>query len=258
MSITISFGQACRTSRHRLDITQQQLGDAVGLSRGYIARIECGTANPTMHQVEQISEALGLQLSLLAAPLVFLHERQPHDLVHARCSSYVERRFERAAWRVMREVDASRDRVHAWIDLLAFDPRTGTLLIIEVKTRLDDMGGLERQLGWYERHARRVADSLGWRPRIVGTWVLALASAEVEASLVANRRTIERMLPGRAAHMSAVARGEVLPVRRAIALIDPTSRRRDWLMRSRLEGRRGPAPFTGYADAAQRLRTREA
>lgn len=258
MSIRISFGQACRTTRHRLDITQEQLGDAVGLSRGYIGRIECGTANPTMEQVERIADALGLQLALATSPPIFLGERQQHDLVHARCTSYVERRLERAGWLVEREVDASRERVHAWIDLLAFDPRTGTLLIIEVKTRIDDVGGLERQLGWYERQAIRVASEHGWRPRVVGTWVLALASGEVEDVHRTNRRSIARMLPGGALHMAAVTRAEVAPVPRSLALIDPTSRRQEWLMRTRLDGRRGAAPFVGYADAARRLRGREA
>jgi hypothetical protein len=40
---------------------------------------------------------------------------------------------------------------------------------------------------------------------------------------------------------------------RGLALIDPSSRRRAWLIRTRLDGRRSPAPFADYADAARRL-----
>jgi transcriptional regulator with XRE-family HTH domain len=232
MSIAITFGRACRDMRQRLDISQAQLAATVGLSRGYIARIETGAANPTVHQLERIAAAVGLDVALMTTPPVFLSERPRQDLVHARCSMYADRRLSAQGWVVAREVEVSDGHIHAWVDLLAFDPRTGVLLIIEIKTRLDDLGGLERQLGWYERHAARAATALGWRPRTIGTWLLGLASAEVDGA----------------------CRGAAAPARRSIALIDPTSRRADWLIRTRLDGRRGPAPFDGYADAVRRMK----
>jgi transcriptional regulator with XRE-family HTH domain len=238
MSIAITFGRACRDMRQRLDISQAQLAATVGLSRGYIARIETGAANPTVHQLERIAAAVGLDVALMTTPPVFLSERPRQDLVHARCSMYADRRLS----------------AHAWVDLIAFDPRTGVLLIIEIKTRLDDLGGLERQLGWYERHAARAATALGWRPRTIGTWLLGLASAEVDGACRANRHVFDTSFPGRAPDMLAVSRGAAAPARRSIALIDPTSRRADWLIRTRLDGRRGPAPFDGYADAVRRMK----
>lgn len=74
-----------------------------------------------------------------------------HDTVHAICSGYVDRRLHRAGWTVAREVEIVHGRSHGWIDLLAFEPTTRTLVVIEVKTRLDDIGGLERQAAWYVR-----------------------------------------------------------------------------------------------------------
>lgn len=253
MTITLSFGRLTREMRVRLDISQRQLAAAVGLSRGYIARIESGTANPTLAHVEQIADVLGLDLALVATPPIFLSERRPHDLVHARCSTYVQRRLEHHGWQVAREIEVSNGRIHAWVDLLAFDPRTGVLLIIEVKTRLDDLGGMERQLGWYERHARQAAERLGWRPRLVATWLLVLASDEVEGTLRTSRHAIDHAFQDRAPDMLAIARGEARPAPRGVALVDPTSRRADWLIRSRLDGRRGPTSFRGYSDAVQRL-----
>jgi transcriptional regulator with XRE-family HTH domain len=254
MSIAITFGRACRDMRQRLDISQAQLAATVGLSRGYIARIETGAANPTVHQLERIAAAVGLDVALMTTPPVFLSERPRQDLVHARCSMYADRRLSAQGWVVAREVEVSDGHIHAWVDLLAFDPRTGVLLIIEIKTRLDDLGGLERQLGWYERHAARAATGLGWRPRTIGTWLLGLASAEVDGACRANRHVFDTSFPGRAPDMLAVSRGAAAPARRSIALIDPTSRRADWLIRTRLDGRRGPAPFDGYADAVRRMK----
>jgi transcriptional regulator with XRE-family HTH domain len=253
VTIRISFGRIARATRLRLDITQQQLAAAVGLSRGYIARIECGTANPTFTQVERIADVLGIELALVATPPIFLGEGRSRDQVHSRCVAYTQRRLERHGWRVAREVEVSRGRFHAWIDLLAFDPRTGGLLIIEVKTRLDDIGALERQLGWYERYGPAAAERLGWRPQSTGTWLLALSSDEIDRALREHQDTFQRDIPVRARVMLDVARGAVPPAGRGLALIDPTSRRQDWLIRTRSDGRRSAASFLGYADAAHRL-----
>ena len=72
---------------------------------------------------------------------------EPHlqDPVHARCSAYVDRRLGASGWATAREVEIVHGRTHGWIDLLAFDRRTGMMVVIEIKTRLEDIGALERQ-----------------------------------------------------------------------------------------------------------------
>ena len=144
-------------------------------------------------------------------------------------------------------------RSHGWIDLLAFDPRTGILLVVEIKTRLDDLGAIERQLGWYERSAFEVANRLGWQPRTVVGWLLALASDEVEGVLRSNRDLMARAFPSRAQEMSSLLETGALPGGRGVALIDPIRKRRAWLIPSHVDGRRSGAPYRGYADAAGRL-----
>ena len=68
-----------------------------------------------------------------------------------------------------REVEVVHGRSHGWIDLLAFDPRTGRL-VVEIKTRLDDVGAIERQLGWYRRMAPAIARAQGWEVRQTTGW----------------------------------------------------------------------------------------
>jgi hypothetical protein len=53
--------------------------------------------------------------------------------------------------------------------------------------------------------------------------------------------------------LDVVQPGRLLTTGRGLALIDPTSRRRDWLLPSRSDGRRTRAPYMDYADAARRL-----
>jgi transcriptional regulator with XRE-family HTH domain len=249
----MTFADVCRTTRIRLRSTQQELADRVDISRAPLAKIELGQANPSIGLVERIAEALGLEIELVArAPVIIgAHQR---DLVHARCSGYVDRRLRAAGWSTAREVEIVHQRSHGWIDILAFDPATGTLIIVEVKTRLDDFGEIERQIGWYERSAFQVARGLGWTPRRVIGWLLVLASGEVEEAIRSNRELMSRAFPIRAREMSLVLDrvGEWRP-HRGIALVDPTSKRRDWLIPSRVDGRRSPASFTDYGDAARRF-----
>lgn len=254
MPIRVTFAQLCRNTRRRLGLTQQQLGEAVGVSHGHIAKIELGQADPSLGLVERIAAALDLDITLVSRDPVVIGEGRQHDLVHARCSGQIDRRLRTAGWLTARESEIVHGRSHGWIDLLAFDPTTGTLLVIEIKTRLDDIGAVERQLGWYQRSALEVAKRLGWRPRRVVGWLLVLASDEVEGVLRANEDLLSRAFPVRARSMSALVAHSDEPVSgHGLALVDPVRKRVAWLIPSRIDGRRSPAPYRDYADAARRL-----
>ena len=126
------------------------------------------------------------------------------------------------------------------------------MLILEIKTRLVDLGALERQVGWYERLARQSALGIGWRTRRVQTIVLVLASDEVDRVVRDHRDLLALAFPVRA---RAIARGLVDPttmkIGRGLAMIDPSSRRSEWLIRTRVDGRRTSLPYSTYADAVR-------
>jgi transcriptional regulator with XRE-family HTH domain len=251
-TVRVTFGRACRDTRLSLDVSRQELAVRVGISARYIAEIERGEANPSLRLVEAIADALGLDLQLSIRPPVFPAGPRVQDAVHARCSSYVDRRLRGHGWATAREVEIVHGPSHGWIDLLAFDHRTGTVLIIEIKTRLDDLGALERQIGWYERMAWQAARRLGWRPTRVIAVVLALASDEVERVLRAHRDLMSVAFPMRAHEVEDVIRhrGAAFPGR-GFALVDPASRRRDWLIRTSVDGRRSRLRYSNYADSAR-------
>jgi transcriptional regulator with XRE-family HTH domain len=234
-----------------LDVTQLEFARSVGLSRAYIASIETGRANPSLDVVERIGSALGLELQLLGRPPAIINSPRQRDLVHARCAGYVDRRLKGLAWQTRGEVTIARGRTRGWIDLLAYDPRRRILLVVEIKTWIDDLGAIERQLDWYMREAPTIASRFGWRPvRTIGC-VLALATADVDESIRRNRAVIDRAFPARARGLNALLRGaDVTDITRGIALIDPRSRRRAWLISSRVDGRRSLAP---YRDTGQAL-----
>ena len=251
----VTIARACRDGRLALGQSQLALATQVGVARSYIAAIEHGRANPSLDVIVRLATALGLELELAFRAPVIVGDRRQRDAVHARCSGYVDRRLREAGWETAREVAVVDGRWRGWIDLLAFDPRTGTLIVIEIKTVIDDVGALERQVGWYERMARRVARDRGWRPRRIVTWLLVLSSERNEQSMTQNRDVFDRTFPVGAPAMAELVEdpGANWPSGRAVALIDPARRRRTWLVRPRIDGGRSPSPYRDYRGAAASL-----
>jgi hypothetical protein len=159
-------------------------------------------------------------------------------------------RLKRAGWETAGEVEIGGDRSRGWIDLLAFHPQHRLLLVIEVKTEIRDFGSIERTLGWYERESWAAARRLGWRPRTVLGCLLVMATEANEVRLGDNRAGLTNGFPIRATELERIlANGSQPPRRaRALAMIDPRSRRDRWLRPSRLDGRRTAAPYVDYAD----------
>jgi hypothetical protein len=126
--------------------------------------------------------------------------------------------------------------------------------VIEIKTEVNDFGRILRSLGWYVRSSRDAALEIGWRPRRIVPVLIALATVESDARLSANGELVGAELPGGARALAAwIDDPFAEPPGPAVALIDPRSRRTAWLWRTRADGRRSPAPYRDYADAAGRL-----
>jgi hypothetical protein len=155
-------------------------------------------------------------------------------------------------------VEIGSGRSRGWIDILAYHAATRTLLVVEVKTELRDMGALLRTVAWYERAAWSAARARGWRPTSLGSATLFLATAANDSAIRDNADLMASGFPIRAVALETFLRdpASVGLSGRALAMIDPLSRRRNWLRRTRLDGRRTPAPAPDYATVARALRSR--
>jgi transcriptional regulator with XRE-family HTH domain len=60
-----SLGQRIRSLRAERGLSQEELADRAGLHRTYVGGIERGERNPTIRNLEQISRALAVSLSVL-------------------------------------------------------------------------------------------------------------------------------------------------------------------------------------------------
>jgi hypothetical protein len=159
-----------------------------------VTRVEQGDVNATIESAGRMLDALDVDVRLVCRLPFTTGSPLQRDGAHATCSAYIQRRLEAAGWLIAREVEIVHGRSHGWIDLLAFDPRSGTLVVIEVKTEIDDVGRIERTLAWYQREAWSVARRLGWRPSRVAAWLLLLATEQKRRSSPIQSRRAGRRL----------------------------------------------------------------
>jgi len=62
MNILEGIGSRIQSIRTRLGITQDELGERVGLNPKYISAIECGQRNITIKTLDKIAKGLGVEL----------------------------------------------------------------------------------------------------------------------------------------------------------------------------------------------------
>ncbi len=251
----VAVGRAVFDIRRLLGWTQAELARRAGVSQSSVSKVERARfADVTFASATSLLGAMGARLTV-GVDRPYLGDRLQVDAAHVQCLGHVGRRLESAGWLVAREVEIGGGRSRGWIDILAFHARSGMLLVVEIKTELRDLGQLERTLGWYEREAWAAARRLGWRPRRVVGAVLLLSTEANEDRIRANREALADGFPGRAAGLAGlVATGVAEDHRRSLALIDPRSKRRQWLRPSRVDGRRSAAPYADYIDFMRHIR----
>lgn len=57
------FAMRLRTIRRRRKVTQQALADRVGVSRGYLSRLEMGRHDPPLSLLRKLAKALSAKVS---------------------------------------------------------------------------------------------------------------------------------------------------------------------------------------------------
>lgn len=246
-------GQAVAGLRVALGWTQRELASKAGVSQAWLSRFENGRIRElTFERVERVVTVMGARLVVGVDAPILSDRRDQRDPAHSRVTEHVAGKLRRAGWLVATEVEVGGDRSRGWIDILAWHEASGVLLVIEIKTEVHDLGGVQRTLGWYRREATAAARRLGWRPRSVLASLILLATEANDARVSANRATFATAFPVRARALMSIVEGgpslEGTAWAFAVAMVDPRSRRQSWLRPLRIDGRRSPAPYANYAD----------
>ena len=208
----VRFGLAVRALRRRRGWTQAQLASRCGLSQSTISRIESGEGDRLSLVV------LGGAVSALGARIRLSVQAHGEDLDrlldahHARLVDWAAVLLRGLGWIVVPEVTFSIYGERGSIDLLAYHPPTGALLVIEVKSVVPDvqatLAGIDRKA----RLAPGLARERGWRVTSVSRWLVLPNDRTARRRVDAHQTTFRTALPGTTVAMRRWAKAPDGPV----------------------------------------------
>ena len=190
------IGAAIKALRADRRWTQVDLSRAADVSAATISRLEAGRLDTTsLAMIRRVFAALDARCDLVAR----WHGGELSRLLDAHHAAIVEHVLGRLAglpgWIAEPEVTFSIFGERGSIDVLAWHEKRRALLIIEVKTGLDDVGGLVRQVDRYRRLANDIAKTRGWWPSAVAVWAVVADGRTARRRLEQHRGTLRRAFP---------------------------------------------------------------
>lgn len=168
-----TLGRSIRAVRIKRHLRQADLAEAAGVAQQTISRLEAGRLDHvTLGTVRRVCGVLGIRLTIEArwqgAELDRLlggrHSAMHEELAHL---------FDALPdWVTAPEVTFAIYAERGVIDILAWHPRTRSLLVIELKTEIVDVQETVGTLDRKHRLAAKVAAERGWVPATVSSWLL--------------------------------------------------------------------------------------
>ncbi len=197
----VRFGLSVRALRRHRRWTQQELGDKCGLTQGAISKIERGLADHfTVQVLARVVAALGARIYFRVLWQGEALDRLL-DADHAAIVERVAKYLQARGWEVVPEATFSIYGERGSIDILAFHPATGALLVIEVKSVVPDvqatLAGIDRKA----RLAEDVARDRGWRVTSVSRWLVVPGDKTARRRIARHEATFRAALPGRTVEM---------------------------------------------------------
>lgn len=191
----VRIGRVFRAIRIRLGLRQVDVATRARVSPAVVWRIEHARLDEvSLPSIIRVAEALEIRLDLVARWRGGELDRVLSS-AHAAFAESVVEIVSREGWEVRPEVSFSRYGERGVIDLLAWHPANRTLLVIELKTEVVDVGEI---LGTFDRKRRlawRIAADLGWRPETVGVALLITDTRTSRRRVAAHKRTFHAALP---------------------------------------------------------------
>src|SRR5688572_15126555 len=193
----VRFGGDVRLLRGDRGWTQARLAAEAKVSRWVVRQIETGrgdriTAERLIRVVAALGGYLAIRIQYQGEGLDRLRDRR-----HAALVDQLVARLRGDGWEVATEVSFNVYGERGSIDIFAFEPTSGALLVIEVKTVVPDVGGMLATLDRKVRLARELAKARGWRVRTVSR-LLVLAEARTARRRVdEHEATFRNAFPAR-------------------------------------------------------------
>jgi len=187
-----------RALRRRLGWRQSDVAARAGCAQATVSETERGHL-PSVPILRRILAALDAHLVVEVRWRAGELDRLL-DADHAALAALVAKLLGAAGWEVRVEVTYNEFGERGSIDLLAFMPATGTLLVVEIKTDIAAVEQTLRKLDEKVRLSRDIAgERFGWQVRHVG-WLLVMPeSSTLRRKVAAHEALFEKAFPTRGA-----------------------------------------------------------
>ncbi|HEY6570741.1 MAG TPA: helix-turn-helix transcriptional regulator [Candidatus Limnocylindrales bacterium] len=193
----VRVGLSIRALRRRRGWTQEELGRRAGLSRSAVSRIERGEADRlSLRTLAKVTNVLGARIRL---QVLWQGEEMDRllDRDHAHLVEWVVRRLTADGWEVAPEATFQVNGERGSIDVFAWHPATGHLLVVEVKSVVPDV---QATLAGVDRKARvavAVARQRGWPPGPVSRVLVLPDDRTARRRLSRFAATFDKAFPAR-------------------------------------------------------------
>jgi len=188
--IRSNAARAVRHLRRRRGWRQVDLAARAETSRSVVSRVERGQLRPIpLGTLERIVSAVGAALDLT---LRWEGERLDRliDRVHAWLAQTTAELLTATGWEVRSEVSFNHFGDRGRVDLLAYYPSLGILLVIELKSAIGDIQETLGRLDIKVRLSRQLAESVGWPPPRAFIPVLVLPESRTTRRILAAHATL--------------------------------------------------------------------
>ena len=181
--IRSNVARAVRELRRRRRWRQADLAARAGVSRQVISRIECnelravriGTIARVLHALDASAD---LTVRWRGEALDRLFDSAHAELVN-RCVTQLRER----GWLTRVEVSFNHFGDRGRVDVLAFDPGTRTVMVVEAKSAIGDEQETHGRLDVKARLGKIIAESVGWDAAVVLP-ALVLADSRLSRRIV--------------------------------------------------------------------------
>ena len=191
------FGSDVRLLRRRRGWSQRRLAAEAKISRYAVASVEAGRGDKV--PLARLATIVGAVGGYLSVRILFQGEAldRLRDRRHAALVDAMVKRLRADGWDVATEVSFNNFGERGAIDILAYHAPTRTLLVIEVKTVVPDVGGSLTTLDRKVRLAPEIARARGWDPRVVARLLVVPEESTVRRRIATHEATFTNAFPAR-------------------------------------------------------------
>lgn len=184
--IATTLGSELKRTRLRRRLTQQALGEKVGLGQGRISELERGEgASAPLDTWVALGLALGRPVALSFSRDI--EPDEPRDAGHLRAQELVLQFARRSGRRADFELPTRPAAPGLAIDVVIRDVATRTMVVVEIWNRLDDLGAAVRSV------SRKLSEAEGLAVSAAGDAApYRVASCWLFVDTAANRRLLGR------------------------------------------------------------------